>query len=396
MRTTLTKNFAAAVPFIAFALACGCTAASPTSSIEYDPEPSSTTPESAPIVNGSKATSHSEAVLIDMYEGGQLSSYCSGSVIAPRVVLTAGHCVHGISQWKIKAPFANGQTAQSSKGLVYDWNTDSETVDPNLHDLGLIILDTPITLSQYPTLATKAVSNGTKGIAIGRINNGSLSTTALYMSQAISLSSGQSIGYPYDYQGSDIIQSGDSGGPVELTGSAPYTIVAVNSGGGGGAVFARVDLLSSWIQSTIQANGGPGSSGGGTGGAGGSAGSGGSGGSAPPSTTCTGGTQETEANDSYTAADKLTKLACGGLASTSDEDWFTWTASSKGISYDLVLSSSSDFELQMWKKVNGSFYAVTNTTPTEFTYTTSGAATYYLVVFSPTGKTGSYTLNLVK
>ena len=58
----------------------------------------------ANIVGGVRASDHPEAVLVDM-DGAA----CSGSLIAPRVVLTAGHCVDGSSVWTITAPYAGGQ-----------------------------------------------------------------------------------------------------------------------------------------------------------------------------------------------------------------------------------------------------------------------------------------------
>src|SRR5262249_47533449 len=120
-----------------------------------DPEVTeNSTPTSAPIVGGATASAYPEAALVDMYQSGSLAAYCSGPVIASEGVLTAGHCVDGFTSWKITAPFASGQRANSSGGTTYDWNEHGpETVNPNHHDIGLIFLATPITLSSYPTLS---------------------------------------------------------------------------------------------------------------------------------------------------------------------------------------------------------------------------------------------------
>ncbi len=209
------------------------------------------------IVGGSPATKYEESVLINMMNYGQITSACSGSVIAPNVVLTAGHCVHGFDGWEIIAPFANGQTATSSKADTYDWNDDSGSVNPDQHDVGLIILDSEIKLSEYPSIADKPVKFGSNVVNIGRIDNGNFSDSELYVSDPHAVFDGVEIGYPYSYGSDEIIQSGDSGGPVEIPGASPHVIVAVNSGAGGGTeILARVDLVFDWIQKTVQEGGG--------------------------------------------------------------------------------------------------------------------------------------------
>jgi MYXO-CTERM domain-containing protein len=150
----------------------------------------------------------------------------------------------------------------SSGGTVYDWPGNSATVYPNYHDIGLVFLSTPITLSSYPALAQQPVSDGSSIVNIGRIDNGQLSSSALFVSPPIAVSSSQAAQeqYQYDYAAMDEIQSGDSGGPDEVPSMTPHLIVSVNSGGGSDEVLARVDLLYSWIEMQITMHGGGGGS----------------------------------------------------------------------------------------------------------------------------------------
>jgi hypothetical protein len=202
------------------------------------------------IIGGSQATTFPEAVLIDMKVGNSVVSICSGAAIAPNLILTAGHCVHGFDGWNVKAPFANNQTAKGVRAETFDWDSDGSIVDPNQHDVGVIFLDKPIQLAAYPTLADKPVALNSKVQNIGRIDNGTASNTKLFIGPPVTVKSGSSYGYPLSYATSETIQSGDSGGPVIVPGTRK--IVAVNSGAGGGIqVLARTDLVSTWLKAKL-------------------------------------------------------------------------------------------------------------------------------------------------
>jgi hypothetical protein len=213
---------------------------------------------SAPIVLGQSATDYTEAALIDISSGsgGHPAATCSGAVISPRVVLTAGRCVYGFSSWAVRTPFAGNQQAPSSKGLVYDWNVRA-VLDPGRHDIGLVVLDTPIRLDAYPTISTTKLPDRTKIANLGRVQDGRLSSSTLFISPEMPVTDGASRGFPFAYAVAHGIEPGDSGGPDFLGGT--HTIVAVNYGSDPrGALLSRVDLLADWIQQQVEANGGAG------------------------------------------------------------------------------------------------------------------------------------------
>lgn len=383
----------------AAALVMGCAGESSIEAEEYVGD--STT---QPIVNGTLASGYPEAALVDMGNAA-----CSGSLIAPRVVLTAGHCVDGMRTWTVKLPFANNQSAKAKGAVVYDYRNNGDYVNPKQHDVGLVLLSTSLSLDAWPVIAQSPLADGAKAINIGRIQNGRFSSSALYQSKPVTLRSAKSKGYPYDYYSTEVIESGDSGGPVVAAGSSPHSIVAVNSGGGSGTqVLARTDLVYSWIDQQVRANGGWGtnsgtdsssSSGSGSSSSGGSSSSsGGSSSSSGGSSSSSGGgacAGEVEPNDSYTRANPLGAAVCGSLSSSDTQDWYSWSISGT-VPYSLQLSPTGDAEVVMWKLVNGRYSQVANTTPTSSEHTSTGSGDYIVAVWSPGGNSQSYKLTLTK
>ncbi|HEX3693909.1 MAG TPA: trypsin-like serine protease [Polyangia bacterium] len=368
------------------ALAAGC-------SDLYGPDQESLSEggQASPIINGSTASAYPESALVNMSKNGQVVAACSGSVIAPSVVLTAGHCVAGFTGWSVRAPFAQNQTSTSTSGETFDWkDTGSENVNPNAHDIGLVYLASPINLATFPALAGSALADGSQVVDLGRINNGTLSSTALFVSSAITVRGAANQGFPFDYVSTDVIESGDSGGPVEVPGlPSPHKIVAVNSGAGSGTqVLARVDLLASWIAGKIAAHGGGGNT------------------TTPPPTTppppppppppatCKGPT-EVEPNNDFQHPNALGASVCGTIGAGDAQDWYSWSIAG-ATPYRVQLTASGDAAIAMWKNVGGTFRQVAGTSNTLIANTASGAGSYVVAVFSSTGQSQSYTLTLTK
>jgi hypothetical protein len=332
----------------------------------------------APIVAGKAASDYPESVLVEMSQQGVFKGACSGAVIAPQVVLTAGHCVDLFTGWSVEAPFVN-QSSSASKGETFDWKSDgSGKTDPNLHDVGLVYLDRPITLPRYPALAQSPIADGSNIVNLGRVGEGGLSSSELFVSKALAVTKAGSLGFPYDYVGAETLEPGDSGGPVEVPGTTPHLLVAVNSGASvGREVLARIDLLASWISTRIAAHGGAGA--------------------APPAPapTVPCAAYEAEPNDDFTTPNALGESVCGSLGGGDRQDWYAWSLDGPA-AYDLRLAASGDAGLSLWRLVDGSYVAVDNTSPVEVAHTASEAGSYVAVVYTSGDAAQSYTLTLTK
>ena len=164
-----------------------------------------------PIVGGVPATAYPEAAYLNIDSTSKMYWACSGTLIAPQVILTAGHCVVGHHQWDVHVGAAY---RSSTSAAVYDWPVlDSDTVSPTHHDVGLVFLPAPIVLgTSFPSIATTGYANGTKATNVGRDVGPNASdfqvTTTLYEAP-MTIESTSS--YPYDYSSTDVIQPGDSG-----------------------------------------------------------------------------------------------------------------------------------------------------------------------------------------
>lgn len=335
---------------------------------------------SQPIVNGTSASAYTEAALIN-----GPGFICSGAVIAPRVVLTAGHCVAGASTWTVVAPYAQNQSAKGSRSWT-DYTSTGDFVNPSTLDVAVILLDKAIDLTSYPTLASTPSPAGTKLVNVGRIKNGQASFTGLFAGTPVTIKAG-SWGFPKSYVTEELIESGDSGGPVYAGSGAARTLVAVNSGGGGGTqVLARVDLAYAKIQQLIAANGGSGTA---------------TPAPAPapapaptPAPAACSGTPEVEPNDASNAGNPLSGTRCGALASGSDVDWYAWSVNAAGVAYDVSLTTTGDAELLMWKWTGSAWSKVTGASKTTIAATSSSAGNYVVAVRGTTAQ--PYSLKLTK
>jgi len=216
-----------------------------------------TSSSSDEIIGGVKVTDqYPEAVTIDI----GTSSHCSGTLVAPMVVLTAGHCVYGFTNLVVKV----GTESRTTTGrAIYDWTSSS--LNPTQHDVALLFLNKPIWIRFYPTIAQTAVAANTPVTNVGRVHNGQ--TWEQWGASVYDLNDGSMIGAPppysgstfaFDYWATNVLEGGDSGGPVFIKDT--HQIVAVNSGkatlsnGKNIELLSRVDLVKTWIAQQIAAH----------------------------------------------------------------------------------------------------------------------------------------------
>jgi hypothetical protein len=205
------------------------------------------TPESKEPTTQEAVSAASVSIGILDQNGARIGE-AQGVLIAPRLVLTAGHAIAGMAKWEVTA--ADGKTkATGSRGMTYDWmRYDSTLAHPRRHDVGVIHLENAINLAHYPKLvggktesgakATRISGNGTAFTQVGSVLEKVRSSPNAWlaeMSSAERLSTGGAV---FDDRG----------------------IVGVVSGRGmttGKLYVARVDQLMTWLAPKVSCAGGP-------------------------------------------------------------------------------------------------------------------------------------------
>jgi hypothetical protein len=246
-------------------------------------------------------------------ENGEFLWRCTGTLLTPTVLLTAGHCADTVSGAVTARVYFQqdagvnfdpvtevdpvtgypeycadgtlGVTCATSDQL-YNFDFTGSLTIPNTHDVGLVILDQPIRLSEYGVLAEAgsldklATQRGLKDLTFtvsgygltykNQEHNGkpnvSFRERLMALSHLVNLNSALNAGFNLQTVGNGKGQggtcNGDSGGPVFYGGYESNIIVGVTSFGLNalcrGSDFAyRTDTQAviDWILATVAASG---------------------------------------------------------------------------------------------------------------------------------------------
>jgi hypothetical protein len=268
------------------------------------------TPLNAITGNWVEDSEHPFVGLAVFYDAkGEFLWRCSGTLLSPTVFLTAGHCADTVSgavtarvyfqqdagahydpATQVDPVSGYPETcADGTQGItcatsdqIYNFDFTGRLTIPNTHDVGLLILDQPITLPEYGQLApigtldTLSSSRGTKetvftvsgyGLTYKPNEHAPLATISfrerlMAQSTLVNLNSALNDGFNLQTQGNGSGRggtcNGDSGGPVFLGPYSSNLVVAVTSFGLNtlcrGTDFAyRVDTaaVQAWMEATL-------------------------------------------------------------------------------------------------------------------------------------------------
>jgi secreted trypsin-like serine protease len=211
------------------------------------------------IINGTTDTTHTAVVAL-VTQGQQ---FCSGTLIAPRVVVSAGHCLKdtGLSASDITIFFGNtvggsGTSVKVTKLQVHPSYYAKSDGTP-MNDVSVLVLaqDAPVSPMAWQSTALSSIV-GQSVLMVGYgVTSASKQTgngTRRKVTQKIT---GQDSTFLYYGDAVSGTCQGDSGGPTFLDESGVLTLVAVTSYGDTSCVKlganTRVDPYASFISSFI-------------------------------------------------------------------------------------------------------------------------------------------------
>ena len=241
---------------------------------ESNDEPAEVTAEAESAIKGGVPSTRKNVVGFAILQGGGLSG-CTGSLIAPNLVLTARHCVSQIASEQVicgqagfGAPYPTGSFYVSSDDELTQSSSFSGVLEVVVppgdndvcgFDVAMLILDQSSDVTPLvPRLDSPAVANetyvavgygatddGSQQMSFERRERGSLKVTCNGDDcPGFSQAAGS------EWVGDEGVCQGDSGGPALDQNGLVFGVVSRGSAGCDNPVYGRVDSWADWIRAT--------------------------------------------------------------------------------------------------------------------------------------------------
>ncbi|XP_066909169.1 trypsin-1 [Halyomorpha halys] len=238
------------------------------------------------IVGGTRAVAHEFPWIATLSYNGTF--YCGASLITPRHLLTAAHCLYGKSAKHIQVGLGDHNRNQDEKGELKKLRVSRAAMHPEFsiskirNDIGIVELEAPVGV-QGPTIRTVCLPtnhgmeySGLDGVVAGWGRDKEQGAVATILRKVtLPLISREDCANKFGYCSNKILDTnfcaglpkgakdacqGDSGGPLHLNASGAGShmeLIGIVSWGRGCArpnypgVYTRVDKYTSWINQQI-------------------------------------------------------------------------------------------------------------------------------------------------